>query len=339
MEWWIAALAVAAAALAAAGITQYAFVQMTQMKALNHQQTFEALERAGARLREFYDPLPKKDVQITSHDGLRLNGVMVPAEQASEKWVILVHGYTTSLPASIPFMEMFYEDNFNLLLIDQRRHGKSEGKYTTYGYHEKHDVASWIRFITQTFGRDCIIGLHGVSLGGSTVLEYLSLPDPVVKFVIADCPYSDLTRLMHHQMQRLNHIPAAVFLPLVNARLRWKAGFALNQVSPLRTVEGSRVPVMFIHGTKDRYIPPQMSADLFAAKSGHKRLLFVEGAIHGFAIDTNPTLYKSSVKEFVQEALSGESSSRVDSPEPVSEDMWQEQDEYAALNLTEAPHP
>lgn len=337
MEWWIPVLIVVAAALAAAGITQYAFVQMTQMKGLNHQQTFEALEQAGARLREFYEPLPKEEVQITSHDALLLNGVVVKAKQTSVKWMILVHGYTTSLPASIPFMEMFLEEGFNLLLIDQRRHGKSEGIYTTYGYHEKHDVAAWLGFITSTYGENCIIGLHGVSLGGGTVLEYLSLPDPVVKFVIADCPYSDLTRLMHHQMQRLNHLPAALFLPLVNTRMRRKAGFMLEQVSPIRSVKGSNIPAMFIHGTADHYIPPEMSEDLYEAKSGLKQLLLIEGAAHGFAIDTNPGLYKQSVKKFVREALSCRSSP-VNSIEPIPERLWQEEAEFVGLSLTEAPN-
>ncbi|BFH60213.1 alpha/beta hydrolase [Paenibacillus azoreducens] len=337
MEWWIAALIAAFAALAAACITQYAFVQMTQMKALSHQQTFEALERAGARLRDFFDPLPKEDVQIQSHDGLRLSGVVVKARHDSPKWVILVHGYTTSLPASIPFMEIFREEGFNLLLIDQRRHGKSEGKYTTYGYHEKHDVAAWIQYLKDNYGGNLMIGLHGVSLGGSTVLEYLPLSGPEVKFVIADCPYSDLTRLMHHQIQKLNHIPAALFLPLVDKRLRRRIGFTLSQVSPLRSVQKSSIPLMFIHGTKDHYIPPEMSEELFAAATGPKRLLLVEGATHGFALDADPLLYKKSVQEFVREVLSG-CVGPSEAPEPALERKWPEENDCVGLPLTEAPN-
>ncbi|MGN7360774.1 alpha/beta hydrolase [Paenibacillus sp. SAF-054] len=338
MEWWIAALIAAAAAALVAGITQYAFVQMTQMKAMDYQQIFDALEQAGARLREYYEPLPKEEVQIRSHDGLRLNGVVVKADRTSDQWVILVHGYTTSLPASIPFMEMFLVDGFNVLLVDQRRHGKSEGKYTTYGYHEKHDIAAWIRFITSTYGSSCTIGLHGVSFGGGTCLEYLSLPNPQVQFVIADCPYSDLTRLMHHQMQKLNRIPAALFLPLVDSRLRKKAGFMLEQVSPVRSIAGSAIPVMFIHGTKDQYIPPEMSEDLFAAKSGPKRLLLIEGATHGFAIDADPGLYKTAVREFVREALSDRSLA-VPSPDPAPESSrLVEEADFAGIGLTEIPN-
>ncbi|MDR0268544.1 MAG: alpha/beta hydrolase [Paenibacillus sp.] len=338
MEWWIATLIAAAAALAAAGIAQYAFVQMTQMKVMSHEQIFEALERAGAaRLRKYYDPLPKEEVQIQSHDGFRLTGVVVKALETSEKWVILVHGYTTSLPASIPFMEIFREEGFNLLLIDQRRHGKSEGKYTTYGYHEKHDVAAWIRFIKSRYGEDLIIGLHGVSFGGATALEYLSLPNPAVKFVITDCPYSDLTRLMHHQLQRLNHIPAAVFLPMVNVRMRLKAGFTMNQVSPIRSVQESSIPIMFIHGTKDHYIPATMSEEMFAVKTGLKRLLLIESSMHGFALDADPDLYKNSVQEFVREALSG-SGSPVESPEPAKDQEWTPESGFGGLSLTEAPN-
>lgn len=335
MDWWAVVLVAAAAALAVAGITHYAFIQMTQMKALNYQQVFDAFERAGARFREMYEPLQKEEVRIASHDGLRLHGVVVKAEQPSPKWVILVHGYTTSLPASIPFMDMFREEGFNVLLVDQRRHGKSEGKYTTYGYHEKHDVAAWVRYIKDAYGENCVVGLHGVSLGGGTVLEYLSLPEADAKFVIADCPYSDLTRLMHHQLQRLNHLPAALFLPLVNARMRKRAGFTLDQVSPVRSVQSSKIPVMFIHGAKDNYIPPSMSEELFAAKTGAKRLLLIQDATHGFALDADPALYKRSVQEFVREALAG---SPAESVEQAAELSPPEKEEFGGFGLTGVPN-
>ncbi|MBJ9993086.1 alpha/beta hydrolase [Paenibacillus sp. S28] len=305
MEWQTAVIVVFTAVLAAMGITRFAFYQMTQMKALTYEQTFQAMEQVGLFKQDYFESLPKEEVQITSYDGLKLNGMLIPHPSGSNRFVILVHGYTASLPASIPFMDIFREDGFNTLLIDLRRHGKSEGKYTTYGFHEKHDIDSWIRWIRATYGSDSVVGLHGMSLGGGTVLEYLSLPHTDAAFVIADCPYSDLTRLMHHQMQALNRIPAAVFLPLVDRRLFRKAGFTLNQVSPVRSARYSPVPVMFIHGTRDRYIPTEMSEELFAAKEGMKRLLLVEGASHGNALGINPELYKKAVQEFVRDVMEG----------------------------------
>lgn len=303
MEWQTALMILFAAALLMAGITQFAFYQMTQMKALSYQQTFRAMEKVGLFNKKNFETMPKKEVQITSHDGLKLSGMMVEHESGSNRFVILVHGYTASLPASLPFMGIFQEEGFNVLLIDQRRHGKSEGKYTTYGYNEKHDIHSWMEWIRNTYGKESVIGLHGLSLGGGTVLEYLSLPNPSAAFVIADCPYSDLTGLMRHQMRNVYHIPARFLLPLVDQQLRRKAGFSLKQVSPLRSVRKSHVPVMFIHGTQDHYIPTVMSEELFAAKQGMKRLLLIEGAVHGNALGINPGLYKETVHEFMHDIL------------------------------------
>ena len=117
--------------------------------------------------------------------------------------MLLAHGYTGSRAVSTQFIDLFTEEGYNVLLIDQRRHGRSEGRYTTYGYYEKHDVQAWVRWLIRQYGQDVAIGLHGQSLGGGTVLEYLSIAEPQVKLVIADCPYSDLTDLMRHQLHAL----------------------------------------------------------------------------------------------------------------------------------------
>ncbi|AWB43324.1 alpha/beta hydrolase [Paenibacillus sp. CAA11] len=289
--------------LTVSGITRFGFHQMTRMRLRPAENITNYLERTGIFTIDKYDSMSPRQVQVTSHDGTRLSGQVLEAHPDSKDWVILVHGITCSLLQSIPFAGIYEEAGFNVLLIDQRRHGQSEGKYTTYGYHEKHDVESWVEWILEHYGEDCQVGLHGQSLGGGTVLEYLGIAHPAIKFVVADCPYSDLTELIHYQLTVLNKLPAFPFLRLIDRRLGSKAGFRLAQVSPIRNVQASQIPVLFIHGTEDRYVPTWMSQNMYDVKTGPKELLLVPGAVHANAYETDPKRYKETVAAFAKQHL------------------------------------
>lgn len=307
--------------------SRYGFRLVTQMKPQSSEGIFDYLEQYGVYSRERFSKLEKKEVQTDSVDGLKLSGYLIEAYPGGKRWAIIVHGYTVSLFVSTQYIELFQKEGFNLLLIDQRRHGKSEGKYTTYGYMEKHDIAAWVNWIHTNYGEDCSIGLHGQSLGGGTVLEYLTIADPRVKFVVADCPYSDLTKLLRHQMSVLNKLPTFPLLGLINRRMQRTAGFRMEQVSPLKAVQHSSVPVLFIHGTEDNYVPTFMSKELFESKSEPKSLLLVEGAVHGNAYAVDPVRYTREVHRLIDFALHPETeavetgrepeSSRVSAPGPV----------------------
>lgn len=303
LSMYIAIVLLLTVVMVAAAITQIGYLQITRMRVKNDLKLFTVLEKAGLYSRERYESLRKSEVAITSFDGLKLCGAAIENNPGSKHWMILVHGYTGSRAVSTQFIDLFTEEGYNVLLIDQRRHGRSEGRYTTYGYYEKHDVQAWVRWITQQYGQDVAIGLHGQSLGGGTVLEYLSIAEPQVKLVIADCPYSDLTDLMRHQLTRLNKIPSVPFLSWVNARIRRKAGFSLDQVSPIRAVRNSTLPVLFVHGTQDHYVPTRMSIEMFKVKPEPKQLLLIEGAIHANAYHIDPELYRAGVHAFLRKYI------------------------------------
>ena len=110
-----------------------------------------------------------KSVYITSADGLKLHGVWVPAENPKGT-VLLLHGYSSTklldFGAAMPY---YHESGFNLLIPDQRSHGKSEGRYITFGVRECGDVLRWVDFHNQNYGEQKII-LCGMSMGAATVM-------------------------------------------------------------------------------------------------------------------------------------------------------------------------
>lgn len=300
---YIAVITLFVLAILAAGITHFGYVQITQMRVKNDLSLFAILENLGLYSRDRYEALVKQEVALSSIDGLKLSGAAIEPYPDSKRWMIIVHGYTGSRAVSTQFIDMFTDEGYNVLLIDQRRHGQSEGRYTTYGYYEKYDVQTWVNWLVKQHGANTEIGLHGQSLGGGTVLEYLSIAAPQVKLVIADCPYSDLTDLMKYQISKLNKIPSVPFFRWMNNRIRKKAGFSFEQVSPIRSVRESHLPVMFIHGTNDTYVPTRMSQEMYDVKPGPKKLLLIKGASHANAYHIDPQEYQKETRSFLHEYI------------------------------------
>lgn len=287
-------------------ITRYAFNQMTRMQKVSPDECFQRLEKEGLYSKEQFDGLPQERIELKSSDGLRLQGVFIEPYPESNRVIILVHGYTVAFPWMLQFAEMYIRLGFNVLLYDQRRHGSSEGLYSTYGYLEKQDLDLWVGWVVERKGDNCMIGLHGQSMGGGTVLEYAGMHryEQQIKFVIADCPYSDLTELMKHQVRNLNRIPTFPLLTLIDWMARARAGFRLRHVSPIRSIQESEWPILFIHGEKDNFVPTYMSEALYQVKRrGKNKLLIVKGAVHAVSYGMDRDLYEREVEAFIQEVL------------------------------------
>lgn len=281
-------------------VPHYAVYYMTRLKSLSYEHCLEILEQQGVFTREQYETCNKEEINIRSYDGIRLHGCYVEKFLDSNRTALIVHGYTCALAWSAQFMDMFIQQNFNVLLIDQRRHGQSEGKHTTFGYKEKYDIQAWVDWVISRKGKNCVIGLHGQSLGGGTVLEYAAIRRPQVRFIIADCPYSDLTELIRYQVTRVKQMPAWPIMTLINRLLQRKAGFRMEQVSPLRIMKTCTLPVLLIHGKNDQLVPTWMSERLHEANRKVSDLLLIEGAGHGTSYCMNQTQYRQGVTEFIR---------------------------------------
>jgi uncharacterized protein len=300
----IAALVVLLAGLF--GVARHAANEITRKRKATLDEIFLRVEADGLYSKERFDRLAKEDVEITGADGLKLKGYWHEPFPHANRAVVLVHGYTVAFPWMLQFVDMYVQLGFNVLLVDQRAHGRSEGTYSTYGYKEKYDVDAWVTWLRQRKGDGCVIGLHGQSLGGGTVLEYAGLvhAQDTIAFIVADCPYSDLTALIHHQIRNLNRMPTFPLLGITNLLVRLYAGFWFHDVSPIRRLPGNALPILFIHGSEDIYVPTWMSIALHkAAKTGLKKLVIVDKAVHANAYGTDKALYEREVTTFLEEAL------------------------------------
>lgn len=252
---------------------------------------------------DYLKSLGREDITIKSKDNLNLHGFLIMNKEKSDKFIILVHGISIGYVGSLKYVETFYKRGFNILVIDQRRHGRSEGKYSTYGYYEKHDVDCWVNYIIERFGNNIHLGLHGESMGAGTVLQYPSI-NKYVKFIIADCGYSDMVKLLDYQIRHdyAKYLQPYLLIVAKLSRIRAInfAKFDFRNVSPIKVIQSTDLPILFIHGKDDVFVPWKMSVEMFdKKKSGYKQLLLVDGASHADSIEVNKKDYEKAIDKFL----------------------------------------
>ncbi|WP_235775342.1 alpha/beta hydrolase [Paenibacillus sinensis] len=242
-----------------------------------------------------------RELELTSDDGLKLRGYWIPSERAGGRTAIIAHGYSGKAKDMGAYAKLYHDKlGFNVLLPDARGHGQSEGSYIGFGWHERLDYVKWIRRVVEETGDDAQIVLHGVSMGGATVLMTSGeeLP-PQVKAIVSDCAYTSVAAELSYQLKRMYRLPAFPFLQAASLVSRIKAGYSFREASALRQVRRSKVPILFIHGDADTFVPYFMLDQLYEASRGPKERMAVRGAGHGLAYGTDKAGYIGQVGEFV----------------------------------------
>lgn len=238
---------------------------------------------------------------LESDDGLRLVATHFYPEQRAGNWAIVVHGYGCTQENSYYTAQAYLAMGYDVLTPDLRSSGKSQGTFVTMGLEESKDVVHWARRIAET-QKDARIVLHGVSMGAATVMMASArddLPSAVVA-TVEDCGYTSAYDLLAYQMERSFSLPAFPGMNLLDWRCERRAGFSLHQAAPIVAVSHARVPMLFIHGTKDTLVPPVMAEELYAACTTEKQLLLVPDAIHSAASQQDHDRYYKTVTDFLR---------------------------------------
>lgn len=186
----------------------------------------------------------------------------------------------------------------NVLIVDQRGHGKSEGHTISFGINERLDCLKWIDKVIDEFGNEQKIILTGISMGAATVMmaSCLNLPNNVVG-ILADCGYDSPRTIIKKYITDM-HLPANVFFPFVKLGAKIYGHFNIDASSPIEAVKHAKVPIIFIHGGNDSFVPCWMSKRLFDACSSRKHLTIIKEAEHGISYLFDPDTYVNELNEF-----------------------------------------
>ena len=234
----------------------------------------DSLERTGAL----------RDTVILGSEGERLHAIYAAAPRPTDRTAVIVHGYTDNAVRMLMIGYLYNHDlGCNILLPDLYYHGQSEGRAIRMGWKDRFDVLRWMDIANDIFGGDTRMVVHGISMGAATTMMVSGEEQqPYVKCFVEDCGYTSVRDQFSKELKEQFGLPA---FPLLDA--------------------ASRLPMLFIHGDADDYVPTRMVYPLYGAKPGDKELWVVPGASHANSYRDNREEYTRRVGEFVGRYIGG----------------------------------
>jgi len=256
----------------------------------------------------WYDTLKEqgvlKDTWTTSWNDKKLHACYVTAADPAnaQGTAIVVHGYGDNHFVFLYLVRMYRDIfNYNVLFPDLQYHGYSEGDAIQMGWYDRYDVEKWIPIAHELFKDDFMV-LHGVSMGGATVMMASGDPLPdYVKCIVEDCGYASvILQFNNNRKQSFGFVPPDV-LQSASLVTKKQHGWSFWEASSVKQLEKSTIPMLFIHGDADDFVPfnnLQMNYD--AKKQGYKEMYVCPGAVHANSYQKNPEMYIHKVSNFLQ---------------------------------------
>ena len=240
-----------------------------------------------------------EDVTTTSQDGLCLVGHWRTCENP-KRVIIAMHGWRSSWDKDFGTIADFWRDNgCDVLYAEQRGQGESDGDYMGFGLLERYDCKSWIDWVNQRTDGTLPIYLGGVSMGATTVLMAAGMELPSnVKGIVADCGFTSPHAIWKHVVENNLRIPYRLHEAAISDLCKKKIQMSGEEYSTLDAMKACTVPVLFIHGTDDKFVPIEMTYENYKACRAPKQLVVVPGAGHGMSHFVDRERYESAIRDF-----------------------------------------
>jgi len=222
---------------------------------------------------------------------------------------VFVHGISWTRYGMYKYMKHFSARGWTVVALDLPGHGKTVAPrryYPGFGHYEKADVGAVVDAIRCRWPSAPKLGVVGESMGAGTVLEYAAICSGKIDFVIADCPFASFLDELDYLMREKRWIPAVVQVPalwLVQVIARAAKGFWIASVNPEKDILSCNVPVLFVHGLEDAFVPYDWSLRMYdrrkAEGAGLTELFLVPGARHASSARVDPEGWAHAAFDFI----------------------------------------
>lgn len=253
------------------------------------------------------DNAPYEEVHLIAQDGTDLFGRYYHHRDGAPV-ALIFHGYTGYAQRDgLGGYTLCRKLGYNVLLPDQRAHGHSGGHTITMGAKEQYDAQGWANWAAERFGLDTPLFLMGVSMGAATVMLASGLPLPSsVKGIVADCGYTSAKEITRKCLpDYLPHTPVWLAYAVGRLGARLYGHFEPNRIDCTAAVSRAAVPILFIHGEEDGFVPCEMSRKNYDACASRKQLLTIPGAAHAVCYYRDTPLYTRVTTKFFEDCLQG----------------------------------
>lgn len=297
----------ATAAAGAAAYAGFSYVVFKNAFDLQHsdfytkKNTYKRIEADAGEKNEWFAHSVKDDDFLDSYDGLKLHALRVMNHPETHKWMILAHGIGTYSGGMLNYLYEADHKGYNVLAVDLRGCGMSEGRYTGLGWNEHYDIISWINYLVN-LDPSSKIALVGINLGAAAVMNAVGDYIPSnVKCAVEDGGFSGIKELLISGIKRYYKVEGRPFLPMIDVYVKQLLHFSMNDTSISHQLSQSVTPMLFMHGNKDEIVPASMMFDNYYSCNAEKDMYTGENA--GFGENMLEPDYFASVFNFIDKFI------------------------------------
>ena len=236
---------------------------------------------------------------ITTFDGQTLYVGFIPGDPENKHYVVLSHGYTSTRYGMYKYAALYRRFGYNCIVYDNRGHGANQPAVVSFGYREARDLMTVIADTYERYGEDIKLGLHGESMGSGlqiTALQY----QPKIDFIVNDCGYADILNVLRWKCKQVFHLPGW-FADVASFYAKLWYGFSFHEVRPIDKLPENEIPICFVHGEADDFIPIWHSQKMHEATKGYSELHLYPGADHAVSIESDVKRYQQMLMDFLTE--------------------------------------
>lgn len=269
--------------------------------------TYSMVYKKYPEMQQWHDSLVSlnlwRDTTLINKDGLTLHGIIIQQPDSSNGSMMMIHGYCDNAPVMMRYAYCDYEElRMNVLLPERQNCGLSEGDHITFGWLDHWDMHLWADLMHNTWPND-EIWIHGLSMGAATtmMLSGDEWPDSIrVKGFIEDCGYSSTWDQLSFQLDDQYGIDAFPVLYAASVANLGYNGWLFSEGDAKSQVAKSTLPILFIHGSDDDFVPTDMARECYEAKTnGYKELWIAPGSKHARSIHDHYDEYVARMAHFI----------------------------------------
>ncbi|MBQ7327476.1 MAG: alpha/beta hydrolase [Clostridia bacterium] len=245
----------------------------------------------------WWDKVSFQKMEIKSVDGLQLVGHYF--ENNSNKTAIVVHGYGANYKEMQPYCKFFLQKKFNVLVTENRAHGQSEGECVGFGWNDRLDIVQWCKTLSDKNPENKIV-LFGLSMGATAVCCTVGedLPYNVVG-AISDSAFAFGKKQIADVLSKAKVLK--LFKGHLYSYLKRVHNFDIAVVDATAQLKKSKIPVLFVHGKQDNFVPPENQNILYEATPSTLRAkVVVEDAGHCACYAKAGVEYEKSIIDFLR---------------------------------------